>query len=703
MLSMSDDELLQQFHTEFLQEIVTTADSEEIYTEEALFEVYSPILSDANEFDESIYAHYKPSSGGIRVDGYCGNPLENHGTLGLIVVDLCMEPVVTTITNTEISSIFKRLSNFLKKALLPSFKDGLEETDPGYGLADLIQANWERTKKIKLFLMTNRSMSSRVENRATEEFDGRPLSYSVWDLSRVYKLISSGQEREKLTVDFRTLPGGPLRALKAFGDDSSVRVFLAALPGMDLALIYNRWGNRLLEQNVRVFLQARSSVNRGIKNTLKYEPEHFFSFNNGITATAERIETEDTPDGTVINVLDNLQIVNGGQTTASIYAAFMGKFPLDRVFVQMKLSIVKPEEAIDLVPRISRCANSQNKVSAADFSSTHPYHVRIEEFSRRIYTPSKEGSFIDSKWYYERVRGQYRDELAYRTPSGKKKFADEYPKAQTFTKTDLAKYLMCWTDKVYYVNRGAQKNFAEFTEGITAQWDKDDKVFSEYYFKCLVAKKIIFDAAQRTVPTREWYESGGYRSQHVTFVVGKIAHDVQKMGKVVDFLSIWNAQKVSDAFIRALEQSADCVHVVLMSPDTGYRNISEWAKQPRCWERIKKTKVDWDPAFVAELKDKAAEKETLHEAAQDQKILNGIEAQEIVCQEGAEFWNDVYNWMIREGEGSDKDRGIVHTAASMTSRKIPSEKQCIYLLNLMKKLRTIGCPYKLKHRSRRDT
>lgn len=149
------------------------------------------------------------------------------------------------------------------------------------------------TKKIKLFLMTNRSMSSRVEGRVTEEFDGKPLSYSVWDLSRVYKLISSGQEREKLTVDFQILPGGPLRALKAFGDDSSDQVYLAALPGTDLALIYDRWGNRLLEQNVRVFLQARSKVNTGIKNTLESEPQHFFSFNNGITATAENRKRRD--------------------------------------------------------------------------------------------------------------------------------------------------------------------------------------------------------------------------------------------------------------------------------------------------------------------------------------------------------------------------------------------------------------------------
>ena len=698
---MADELQLQEFHTDFLQDVVTTADAEEIYTEEALFEIMSDILSDAGEFDESVYSHYKPSAGGVRVDGYCGSPLENNGTLGLIIIDLCTEQNVTTITNREINSIFKRLNNFLARALKPTFKNGLEETDPGYGLADLIQTHWDGTKKIKFFLMTNKIMSSRVEGRPTDDFEGRPLSYSVWDLSRVYKLISSGQEREKLTVDFKMLPGGPLRTLKAFGDGASDEVYLAAVPGYDLALIYDRWGNRLLEQNVRVFLQARSSVNKGIKNTIESEPEHFFSFNNGITATAESIDTADTIEGTAILSLENLQIVNGGQTTASIYSAFMNKVPLDKVFVQMKLSIVKPEDAIDLVPRISQCANSQNKVSAADFFSNHPYHVRMEEFSRRLYAPSREGSFIQTKWYYERARGQYRDAQAYLTPAKKRKFADEYPKAQTFTKTDLAKYLMCWTDKVYFVNRGAQKNFAEFAKSITAQWEKDDKVFSEYYFKCLVAKKIIFDAAQKVVPARDWYETGGYRSQHVSFVVGKIAHDVQRMGKVVDFASIWSAQRVEDTFIVALGQSADCVHAILMSPDLGYRNISEWAKQASCWERVKRARVDWDEGFKKSLIDKEAERETLQDAVKDQRILNGIEAQEIVIQEGAEFWLNVYNWMVRQGEGTEKDRGILNAAATMTSRKIPSEKQCAHILELMKRLRTIGCPYRIKRRGRR--
>lgn len=575
----------------------------------------------------------------------------------------------------------------------------MEETDPGYGLADSIQAYWSSTKKIKFFLITNKVMSRKVGGRDTEEYQGRPLSYDVWDVSRVYKLISSGLEREKLTVDFAGLPNGPLRALRAFSSASKDEAYLAVVPGEDLAYIYDRWGTRLLEQNVRVFLQARSNVNKGIKNTLETEPELFFSFNNGIAATAEEVETVETADGTVITRLNNLQIVNGGQTTASIYAAFMNKVPLDKVFVQMKLSVVKPEVAIDLVPRISQCANNQNRVSAADFFSNHPYHVRMEEFSRRIYAPSREGCFIQTKWFYERARGQYRDAQVYLTPAKKRKFADEYPKNQTFTKTDLAKYLMCWTDKVYYVNRGAQKNFAEFAKGIATEWEKGDKLFNECYFKRLVAKKIVFDAAQKVVPSRDWYETGGYRAQHVSFVVGKIAYDVEKLGKVVDFSSIWDAQGISDSFIDALGLAADCVHEILMDPDQGYRNISEWAKQPACWNRITKAKVEWNSDWLNELVSKSEERDAQRDAVKEQKVFNGIEAQEIIINAGAEFWLNVYNWMARQGEGLDEDRGIMNAAATMTSRKIPSEKQCLRILELMKKLRSIGCPYRLRTRT----
>lgn len=501
-------------------------------------------------------------------------------------------------------------------------------------------------------------------------------------------------------MDFNELPNGALRALLASRQNDKNQVYLAAIPGLDLACIYDRWGARLLEQNVRVFLQARSKVNKGIRRTLENEPELFFSFNNGITATAEAIKTETRDEGLVITSLDNLQIVNGGQTTASVYAAYKAKHDLSKVFVQMKLSIVSPEAAKEFVPRISEYANSQNKVSAADFFANHPFHVRMEGFSRRIMAPAKPGSFDLTKWFYERARGSYRDAQAYLTPAAKRKFVKEYPKAQTFTKTDLAKYVMVWTDKAYMVNRGAQKNFSEFAKDIAEAWEKDDKQFNEVYFKYVVAKKIVFNLAGKIVQTSDWYEAGGYRSQHVVLAVGALANAAKEMGKSVDFLSIWNRQGVTSAFERALGQAANVAHQVLMNPGEGYRNISEWAKQPKCWNTVKQVQVQWDEDWISELISTEEERDIKSAGARDQKELNGIEAQSIVVEAGPQFWQDILDWCTKEGEATDKERGILRYAAAMPN-KIPSDKQSVVLVNLMARLRKSGCPYRLKTHRRR--
>ena len=466
--------------------------------------------------------------------------------------------------------------------------------------------------------------------------------------------------------------------------------YLAVFPGRQLALIYDRWGARLLEQNVRVFLQARGNVNRGLRNTITNNPEMFFAYNNGITATAESIETVESPNGLLLTGMGNFQIVNGGQTTASIHEALRNKeADLDRVFVQMKLSIVNADRALEIVPKISEYANTQNLVSAADFFSNHPFHIRMEGFSRRLYAPSKDGTFRQSKWFYERARGQYQDARGRLTQAERRRFDLEYPKPRMFTKTDLAKFLNVWRGKPDVVSKGAQKNFADFASFVGAEWTRHSNDFNEMYYREAIAKAIVFRSVERLVTEQPWYQ-GGYRANVVAYAISKLAHDVAQRGESINFERVWRTQGVSPGLRDALVVSAKAVHGVIVDPPAGMRNVTEWAKQQACWHRAMSLHVAWPDALETELVSSAERDEVERTAVKDQKMLNGIEAQTVVVQAGSALWSDVKVWGMSKGLLSPDDQGILEVAISMPYR-VPSEKQSFRTIEILQRLHEEGC------------
>jgi hypothetical protein len=444
-----------------------------------------------------------------------------------------------------------------------------------------------------------------------------------------------------------------------------------------------------------VFLQARGTVNKGIRVTLENDPEMFFAYNNGITATAERVKTLITPTGLAITHLTNLQIVNGGQTTASIHAASKRKdIDLSRVFVQMKLSIVGTEQAIEVVPRISEYANSQNRVSAADFFANHPFHVRVEGFSRRIFAPSPDGSFRESKWFYERARGQFEDARAHLTAAQRRKFDLEYPRAQMFTKTDLAKYLMLWRGEPDVVSKGAQKNFAEFANVVGDEWTKHSDSFNELFYRQSIAKAIVFRATEKLITDQPWYE-GGYRAQIVSYSIAKMAHDVGRHNMAVDFEKIWQRQSVSNAMQLALVIVAERANEVLVTPPAGVRNVTEWAKQKACWKRMQDLEVLWPSQWWSELLPIDDHDDAKRSAVKDQKMLNGIEAQAAVLNAGSAFWQDVLDWGAVRKLLTPTEVGVLEVAAAVPN-KVPTEKQSLIVVKVLKKLQSEGCQHAIK-------
>ena len=449
-----------------------------------------------------------------------------------------------------------------------------------------------------------------------------------------------------------------------------------------MAAIYDKWGPRLLEANVRSFLQARGKVNQGIRNTIRDEPHMFFSYNNGLSATADAIEMEQTDQGLQLVRADNLQIVNGGQTTASLHAARKAfAEQLDRVHVQMKLTIVPREQSELVVPRISEYANSQNKVNAADFFANHPFHIRTEELSRKVLARG-EGGYRDTKWFYERARGQYADERGRRTIAERKKFDAEFPRSQFLTKTDLAKFENTWACMPHIVSLGAQKNFAEFAKHIGKRWGSEGAAFDELWFKRMIAKAIIFRATEKLVSGAEWYE-GGYRANIVTYAIAKLVHDAEEQDMVVDLDAVWRCQDVSPDLKAALLVAAAEAQDVITRPPEGVRNFSEWAKKQACWKGLEDRKLSYPEQVDRVLISPDLANERAREARSDKAIETSVEAELEVHRLGAAFWAEARNWARERGLLSPRENGVLETCAAIPN-KMPSDKQCALAIAALK-------------------
>jgi hypothetical protein len=678
---------LDSFHADFQQQIHLDAQAGEMLLEDAFLEHCGNVLQDAGElvtFDAARFDTHR----GIRIDGYGGDPIDADGVLSLVIADFDQGLTVRTLTQSDMNKLFKRATNFLEKCLDEEFRFSMDETDAAFGLADLINARWRQVSRVRIILVTNRVLSRTVDSVDAAILDNRRILYNVWDISRLFQFESTGQE--EIEIDLEDEFGGALPAIAAHLPTSTYTSYLLVIPGSQLAAIYDRWGTRLLEQNVRVFLQARGNVNKGIRNTLDNDPEMFFAYNNGITATASAVITEDINGVLHVTALRDFQIVNGGQTTASIHAASNRKdVDLSKVFVQVKLSVVGAGRSLDVVPKISEYANSQNRVNAADFFSNHPFHIRMERFSRLVMAPSQDGTLRPSKWFYERARGQFADARGKLTPAAQKRFDVEYPRAQQFNKTDLAKYENVWKQIPHIVSRGAQKNFAHYAQEIGTLWEKDEDQFNEQYFQQLVAKAIIFKETERLVSRQPWYE-GGYRANIVAYTIAKMAHEVQRLNAAVNFEMIWKRQAVPAEMQLAIVDAARVVNDVIVNPPAGQRNISEWAKQQACWAAVERSRVAWPKIWLDSLISKSEAQDHKRHGKREQQVLKGIDAQTAVVTAGKEFWSSVAAWGASRKLLDDKDMGILTAAITWTNRP-PSELQSRHLVSMAKRLASEGC------------
>lgn len=648
-------------------------------------------LEAEGEIETSDQCAYRGGASGksLRIDGHGGDPRETEGVLSVLACEVFGDEQPRTLNAADAKKHFGHLINFVAASRRREFRDQLHIKSPEFGVATMIAEAWSSVTKVKLILVTNGIYSARTDAVVAGSISDIPVTYNIWDLTRLHRVETTGS-KEKIVVSFAEDFGGGLPALRASGPESDLPSYLAVIRGKQLAEIYEKWGARLLESNIRSFIQARrKSVNEGIRDTIRGEPEMFFSYNNGLSATADAVDTK--IDGAGVHILSakNLQIVNGGQTTASLHAALKhSPENLDHVHVQIKLTVVPSDCSEQIVPNISKYANSQNKVSAADFFSNHPFHMRMEGYSRRVHAPPAPGAHRQTKWFYERARGQYQVERAKLGGADRKRFDIEHPKAQLFAKTDLAKVELSFRMKPDTVSKGAQKNFAAFASEIGEAWAASDKKYDETWFKRLVAKLMIFRALEKAVPRQEWYP-GGYRANIVTYGIAKLIHDVEEVGKVLDLDRIWNNQAVPEGLMQCFLIACEAAADVITATDSGIRNITEWAKKQGCWSSVVRATAGYGKRLDDYLIEPQDAQAVERDGRREEALISGIEAQSKVIMLGSAFWGRLRNWAASSRSFSMKDDGILK-ACSQQERRLPSERQCILAAEILGRARHEG-------------
>lgn len=681
----------EDFRRELLARATVRASADKNLGYAAFVELCGDLLEEAEELSDFTPCFFRQSKAGSRklsVDGYAFDEADQSARM--VVADYSGLDVPGNLTGVEARKLFSELKAFVEESLTGSVAEMSEESSPEHGLARDLRARTAETSRYRLYLVSDRPLSTKIKDWPEGEIGGRPVEFHIWDLSRFHRAHLSRSGRDELVIDFGGLPSGGLPCLPASMNSDSYEGYLCVIPGTVLADIYDRHGSRLLEGNVRAFLSTAAKVNKGIQQTLQREPEMFFAYNNGIAATASSVLISDTPDGKRVVSAADFQIVNGGQTTASMsYARRKGDLDLSDVFVQMKLSVVDDERAGTFIPLISRFSNSQNKVSDADFFANHEFHRRIEKISRRLRAPAKKGTQVESFWFYERARGQYAVELGRLSPGERKRFELESPREQIITKTDLAKFENSWRQLPHEVSRGAQKNFIRFAEHITIDWDRDPEVFHDEYFRQLVVKALMFRTLERIVPKEDWYD-GGYRANIVTFSLAKLAHMIEGRADLskFNFQQVWKAQEISTALVEQLRVIAKAAYAVIIHPEAGIQNVTEWCKKELAWQRMKSTSVPFIAEFEVELVASEEAVVARRSAKAEARIDAGMDALQEVMAFGADNWTKLCQRARDTKATTPGEDGLLRVASN--PRWLPTDRQAKDLVKLLRRLRAEG-------------
>ena len=515
-----------------------------------------------------------------------------------------------TLTRTELDTIRTRMLNFIQEAFDERLQEYFDLTDEmlpvGRNIARRMKKDYvdldndDSIDQIKLYIITNKTLSDKVTSLRCDDFLDKRVELNVWSIKRFYDLYQSGKDREPILIETDKYGIKGIPCIKAeMSGNLDYDAYLAIVPGYFLHSIYYDHGSRLLEGNVRAFLSNRGKINKGIRETIRKEPTKFFAYNNGIACTAAKITLSD--DKRFITSMEDLQIINGGQTTASLTSAVIkDKLPLDNIFVPMKLTVVKNDDYDMMIQNISRYANSQNSVKNSDFFSNHPFHRVFEALSKKIPAPVSGDNVNNTFWYYERSRGKYdQEQFKITRKSEKEAFARRYPKSQLIKKEDLAKFFTCAELlRPDVVSKGGEKCMSFFAEYIDSQYQKTPEYFNDEFFKLAICYAILFKTTDKIVKNSDWYISTSYIKPFIVpYTISKIIVNLPK-GYCLDYDLIWRKQTLYPSLSCQIEKVAHATNEFIRNSVGSAR---EYCSKEETWKRYKDVPLSLDPQFVNDL------------------------------------------------------------------------------------------------------
>jgi hypothetical protein len=597
-----------------------------------------------------VLSYVHPNSqGGIdwKINGYCLKDLakdeskkEYYETLDLFITFYKNE-YDYNITKDDYTKSLNQIKRFINSALKRHI-DYIDKSNTElYHLIGTIGKQGKEFDRINVYFLIN-GFSNHEKERI--EITDADVFVHTWDVARLFKINESNSVHEPIEIEFDSFTenGKGLQCLQVPSIDEMYDCYLAIVPGEILAKLYKEYSNELLESNVRAFLGQTGKFNKGIRDTIRTKPQMFLPYNNGITATAESVETKIINNQLLITKLHDFQIVNGGQTTASLYHT-QKKFKdadLSKIFVQMKLTVIKDKEQKNVeVPNISRFANSQNKVSELDLSSNNPYFVYIENLSRKKYVVNPDNKNQSRLWFFERANGQYRETLNKLTPAQQRAFKEQNPSALRFVKSDVAKFINGWELEPHFVAQGSQKNFIHYTKKIIDLVNKS-KLPGEFFYRKLIANAILFKVTDKLFGRKNVDAIGDTNLKALT-----VAYTISYLHFLTkNRLDLWKIyeEQTTDEFLNShIWKLLVFVYNHLISEASGSL-ISEYAKRSSSWEKLKNTLYSEDLASI--LKEYLISEEEKIQRENEKEIdTNSVEDSVFIVSEiqkmGLKFWD----------------------------------------------------------------